>query len=120
VYEKPEEFICIIHEKVSRLVSNINYVSSPAILTSLAYQQLDSSEEDNGLDSDAFQPGKKILPREIGTRLSWAAPSKARPVALKSIKNSQDITSEYINELRTHYRCISATPSYSGEMRRVF
>ncbi|CAI2171180.1 3252_t:CDS:2 [Funneliformis geosporum] len=49
--------------------------------------------------------------------LSWAAPSKARPVALKSIKNSQDITSEYINELRTHHRCISAPPSYSGEMR---
>ncbi|CAG8496611.1 68_t:CDS:2 [Rhizophagus irregularis] len=37
-------------------------------------------------------------------RLSWAAPSKARPVALKSIKNSQDMTSEYINELQTHYR----------------
>ncbi|CAG8530386.1 12345_t:CDS:2 [Funneliformis mosseae] len=57
---------------------------------------------------------------DLEKRLSWAAPSKARPVALKSIKNSQDITSEYINELRTHYRCISATPSYSGEMRRVF
>ncbi|CAI2161920.1 11579_t:CDS:2 [Funneliformis geosporum] len=44
----------------------------------------------------------------------------SRPVALKSIKNSQDITSEYINELRTHHRCISAPPSYSGEMSKLY
>ncbi|CAB5354406.1 unnamed protein product [Rhizophagus irregularis] len=54
---------------------------------------------------------------DLEKRLSWAAPSKARPVALKSIKNSQDMTSEYINELQTHYRCVSATPSHVEKMR---
>src|SRR3954452_4786472 len=40
---------------------------------------------------------------DLEKRLSWAAPSKARPVALKSIKNSQDITPEYINEVKDKY-----------------
>ncbi|CAG8599588.1 16402_t:CDS:2, partial [Dentiscutata heterogama] len=40
-----------------------------------------------------------------------------RPVALKSINDSKDMSSEYINELKIHHRCISATPPLDGGVR---
>ncbi|CAG8809782.1 7705_t:CDS:2, partial [Gigaspora rosea] len=40
-----------------------------------------------------------------------------RPVALKSINDSKEMSAEYINELKIHYRCISAIPPLDGEVR---
>ncbi|RIB24303.1 kinase-like domain-containing protein [Gigaspora rosea] len=50
-------------------------------------------------------------------RVSWGSMIKGRPVALKSINDSKEMSAEYINELKIHYRCISAIPPLDGEVR---
>ncbi|CAG8550457.1 3240_t:CDS:2, partial [Acaulospora colombiana] len=47
---------------------------------------------------------------DIEKRISWPPKNKSLPVALKKLRGSKEMSESFINELRTHYRCIS-TPS---------
>ncbi|CAG8765736.1 15405_t:CDS:2, partial [Cetraspora pellucida] len=49
--------------------------------------------------------------------VSWGSMIKSRPVALKCINDSKEMSDEYIKELKIHHRCISATPPHDGEVR---
>ncbi|CAG8484836.1 5252_t:CDS:2 [Diversispora eburnea] len=54
---------------------------------------------------------------DMAKRFSWAATDKPRPVALRLIKNSKDMSTSFLDELRVYHQCISNPPMFDGEVK---
>ncbi|CAG8586283.1 3889_t:CDS:2 [Acaulospora morrowiae] len=54
---------------------------------------------------------------DIEKRISWPSKNRSLPVAIKRLKGSQEMSESFIEELRTHHRCISTPPATNDNIK---